>query len=114
MQKIAMSGVDLDCFNPESCGASSGCRERLSHSPEPVLIQCSRSEFSLSERDCRGRLCPPPMRIGSVDLRPSFPWHLGRGLAAGMAQLDSDGYLRPAPNSLQRPPDGGFGLIVPQ
>ena len=103
VQQVAVRAVQLDRGEIEPGGAPAASAKASRMRSSPARSSSSGGFSSVSERERRGRDGLPAVRLVGRNLLAAVPRLVGRGLAAGMAELDRDRHVRPAPHARQHP-----------
>src|SRR4051812_2892208 len=89
VQQIAVRAVQFDQIETEPVGAASRRSEGVADAVESVLVQRLRAGPIRGKRD-RRRAKPRPRPFATAERVAARPWHMRRGLATGMRQLDAE------------------------
>ena len=109
MQQITVRAVQLDKVEAQAISTFRSGDKGVADAGEAVFVECLRRRPALVEWDRRGadRL---PRGVAGRQWAAALPRHLGRGLAAGMGELDAE--LGTAPAPAQRDDRGERRLVL--
>ena len=88
VDQVAVGAVDLGDLETGGQGPACGVRELAHDLPDLISGQLGRHRVLVVEGDRARRECLPPVCV-RADRRAALPGPVGRGLAAGVCELDS-------------------------